>query len=765
LVRESDAARRLTGRLGWRRRRLALEPAQAGRVSAVLGAALVAGLTANLAAPLQPSDAAVAAGQPAARAFRASNTISFASELRTAAARRQAADAVPPVYSPPDPTAAIDASHKANEVLAYVELVRLDPHADPDARRSALQAVAELRGLSRDALTRLVEMDDTAWQTVRAEVPAVVSQVMRETIRPDGIATARGRTIAYVERDVDPVASSLIAQIAAGFVTANTDVDAALTEAARRAASEAVEPILREIRAGEMIAREGDILQADDIEVLEQMGLLRGNFGVLEVLGAFLFSAAIVATSAMALERLQPRYWLFPRRVALVVLLLVLFTFGARYVVPGNLVLAFAFPGAAVGMMLTVLLGLEVGLISSVILASAIGVLAGPSLEPAVYILAGSIAGSIVLGRVERFSAFFTAGAAVAVTNVAMILAFRLPTAVPDLQGLSELASAALVSAAISTGLAAVGYLTAGSVLGLTTALRLLELARPDHPLLHDLQVKAPGTYQHSIVLSNLAEAAAQASGANALLVRVGAYYHDVGKSVRPYFFVENQVPGANVHSGLDPHASARIIMAHVADGAEVARQHGLPEDVVDFIWQHHGTTQIEYFYHQAVELLGEDAVDPDSFRYPGPRPQSREAAILMLADGSEAAVRAAAPESTEEIVDVVNRIIRRRLNAGELDDSNLTLRDLKLIRESFVTTLKSLYHPRIKYPADIAPPVVPPTHDAPRSASANTPDLAEPAAAPRSAGAPPSKPPNAEEHAAAPIVEGDDAPLAPDRR
>jgi len=220
---------------------------------------------------------------------------------------------------------------------------------------------------------------------------------------------------------------------------------------------------------------------------------------------------------------------------------------------------------------------------------------------------------------------------------------------------------------------------------------------------LRQLLLKAPGTYHHTILVSNLGERAAEAVGADPLLTRVGAYYHDIGKTLRPYFFVDNQTDGVNPHDRLDPHTSAQIIISHVKDGLEMARRHRLPLRLQDFIPEHHGTTLVSFFYHKALEQAGKDeAVDESRFRYPGPRPRSKETAIIMLADGCESAVRATRPGSREEIDCIVRKLINGRLADGELDESNLTLRDLDHIRQAFVKTLQGIHHPRIQYPEPV---------------------------------------------------------------
>jgi putative nucleotidyltransferase with HDIG domain len=257
-----------------------------------------------------------------------------------------------------------------------------------------------------------------------------------------------------------------------------------------------------------------------------------------------------------------------------------------------------------------------------------------------------------------------------------------------------------LVNGALA-GLIALGSLfVIGKLFGITTSLELLDLARPTHPLLKKLLIEAPGTYHHSLIVSQLAEQAAQRIGADALLVRVAAYYHDVGKTRDPQSFVENQMDGINVHDTLAPKASASIVIDHVPRGIALAKRYGIPARLREFIPQHHGTTLAAFFHRKALKENGAAApIEEKDYRYPGPRPQSRETAILMLADSVEATTRAERPTTPEQIRAIVDRIFNERLRDGQLDESDLTLRDLRQIKEAFFGVLQGLYHPRVKYP------------------------------------------------------------------
>jgi len=352
-------------------------------------------------------------------------------------------------------------------------------------------------------------------------------------------------------------------------------------------------------------------------------------------------------------------------------------------------------------MLLTALLGPQLAIVAAVLVAAMVGFMAGGSLELTVYALAGGLIASINLGRVRKLNAFLWAGVHVALANLAVVLAFRLSSGNYDMMGLLTLAAASVANGGLAASLTLAGFYLLGSIFDITTSLQLMELARPNHPLLRQLLLKAPGTYHHSLLVGNMAEQAAERIGADALLARVGAYYHDIGKIARPYFFVENQVEGMNVHDRLDPQTSAKIIIGHVQDGLELAKKYRLPRRIQDFIAQHHGTGLASYFYRQACQQGEAEEVNAEDFRYPGPKPQTKETAIVMLADACEAAVRSAHPSSPEEVEKLVRKVIEHALLSGELDECDLTLRELDEIRDSFVNILQGVFHPRVKYPEE----------------------------------------------------------------
>jgi putative nucleotidyltransferase with HDIG domain len=318
------------------------------------------------------------------------------------------------------------------------------------------------------------------------------------------------------------------------------------------------------------------------------------------------------------------------------------------------------------------------------------------------------MAATLQLGNIRSRSKLIRVGMITAI--VGFVLTFLAGTADGrplDFNNIERLTTNAAINAVWTL---LVGFLVTGLLpfiertFGVLTDLSLLELGDAAHPLLQELVRRAPGTYNHSINVASLAEPAAESIGARGLLVRVGAYFHDIGKMLKPAYFVENQVAGANRHETLLPAMSTLIIIAHIKDGADLARQHHLPQPIIDFIEQHHGTTLVEYFFRRAAEQQRE--ADPESgdleesaFRYPGPKPQTREAAVLMLADAVESASRALVEPTPSRIESLVEEITMKRLLDGQFDECDLTLQDLRSVQDSLIKSQIAIYHGRVKYP------------------------------------------------------------------
>jgi putative nucleotidyltransferase with HDIG domain len=460
--------------------------------------------------------------------------------------------------------------------------------------------------------------------------------------------------------------------------------------------------------SGLLVAALAFLLAFEDLATMR----LIGDLAVLA--GWLLFSIVLVSLLMAWLWRFRSRLWHRNNVILLMAVLLLAATAGL--VVAGEGPLApFIVPTAAVGLLLAVLIDAGVAVVVTALIAALAGLITG-SMELIAYTFTGGLAGIIVIRRGERLMLFAHAGAAIGLVNVVVVVAFTLILRDNDLAAFLQLLAASVVSAAASAVVAAGTFAMLGNVFGVTTSYQLMELANPTQPLLRRLMVEAPGTYHHSLMVGNLAEQAAEAIDADPLVVRVAAYYHDIGKLEDPQAFIENQAGGQNPHDELPPEQSAAILAGHVARGIDIAYQYRLPKALIGFIPQHHGTALMGYFYGKARELAVEesgatpgtqaareaaDAVDARRFRHGGPKPQSREAAILMLSDGVEASVRSLEDRDETAIRAMVSRIISERLNDGQFDECDLTLRDLDRIRESLTEQLVAMHHRRIAYPAN----------------------------------------------------------------
>jgi len=674
-----------------------------------------------LVAPLIPSGKfTLEANDPAPQDFRAPYTKTYVSRIRTTEARNKAAAAVGTVYTPADTAIARQRVQRAQQILGFLDSIRADPYATPEQALAWIAAIPDV-DFPPQAARQVLALSSSDWtQRVRPEILTVLDQAMRSPIRDDTLAQARSDVVRRVSLGLSEEAAGLVISIVQAFLVPNSTRDEVATAAARTAAAQTVADVEVTYARGDLLVAQGQRVSATDVEALDQFGFRQARTDPLTYLSTTLIVALVTALLGLYVQRFHASFWTDVRYLAVLGLLFTVWVLGAKLSIPGRVVLPYLFPSAALAMLLAVLLEPNLAIVAAAMFSMVVGYVSGGSLELVVFSLAGSLVAALTLRRVERISTFFWAGIFVGVANVVVVLAFRLSAgnSTDALVALFQLVSAGLANGLISAGLSLAGFFVLGSVFDILTTIQLQELARPNHPLLQKILREAPGSYHHSLLVGNLAEQAAERIGADAMLVRVGAFYHDVGKTVRPYLFIENQMEGGNVHEQLDAHTSAAMLVRHVREGVDLAKRYRLPRRVRAFIPEHHGTMRVSFLYQKALEAAEDPAqINEADFRYPGPKPQTRETALLMLADGCEAAVRSIRPSSVEEVEQIVRRVINERAADGQLDDCNLTLRDLALVTASFVATLKGVFHPRIKYPeppaAHAAPaPARPPIAD-----------------------------------------------------
>jgi putative nucleotidyltransferase with HDIG domain len=643
---------------------------------------------------------AVTLGEPSPEDVIAPQSLNYLSDVLTEQVRQEAEQSVADQYTSTDLSIARAQNNLARAVFNYIEVVRADAQADTDTRLGYLLAIEDV-ALEPEVAEILLSLSDAEYTAAVDNVLQIVENTMRTGVVEAQLAVARNRAAQSADFDLTLAQEQVVTSMAPQFIFPNIFLDQEATDALVLEALAGVEPVVQRITEDERIIRIGEIVSFEHIEMLEKLGLLQPTLDWQRLVSAFLATLLAVTMIIIYWNKYLSEYRNQVRSLTIIGILLILFILGAKLLVPGSSTFAYLYPAAALSILVAVVFEARLAILITAVVAGIVGYLTPDSLEMAIYASAGGILAVLTLRDPQRINSLFRGGLIAAIGNVAVILVFRLPTDIDTADLMTMVLFGVLNGPLLSAGLALAGIFIIGSVFRVVTPLQLQELSRLDHPLLQELLRRAPGTYHHSIMVSNLAEQAAEKLNASSTLVRVGAFYHDVGKVNRPPFFVENQ-NGGNPHDNLDPYSSARIIMSHVPDGLELAKRYRLPRRVQDFIAEHHGDRVIQVFYHKAVEMAGEgEEVDVTRFQYSGPRPQSRESGIVQLADSIDAASNAMRPNTEKEIEKLVNGIVDDHVAEGQLDNSGLSLGDIKLLRSSFIETLHGRYHMRVKYPGN----------------------------------------------------------------
>jgi len=683
----------------------------AGRLI-LASALLIAAMSVILGLDVLPAQTLLEEGKPAPANVTAPRIAQYTSDVLTQRERAKAQDAIVPQY---DFTIARGAS------VAAAQLRELDRKAAPiDAafadgvtpvERAVLLADALAGTLDKSVRETLLGLDATRWQAVRSESARVLDTVERSELRDTEVSTMRDGVEGRFAGDLTVAETALGAALIKPLIVPNSSFDAELTQQARARAAEAVPDVVKAWERGETIVRSGDRVDEVAWEAVEFFNLNKGGLDVARLVGFVVLSVLVIALLLTWTWRFRREFW-HRNNVLLLLSLLLLVSVLALKLSAGRAWLPYALPLAAIGMLVTVLLDAGVAMVLTALIAILAAAVNGGGLELAAYVMLGGIAGIVGIRRGDRLVVFVQAGIGVFVVQALVVGTFAL-LGDQDIRGVVELVLAAAVSAGGSTVAAVGSFAVIGSVFGIVTVFQLLELANPSQPLLRRLLVETPGTYHHSLMVGNLAERAAESVGADALLARVAAYYHDIGKLSNPMAFIENQAGGENIHDELDPETSAQLLKSHVSAGIDTAYKSGLPKALIAFIPQHHGTAIMSYFYARAKEQAAApfggletaegrkaaDAVDPRKYRHGGPKPQSREAAIIMLADSVEASVRSLSSRDEPAIRAMVARIFEERIGDDQFDECDLTLKDIERIREAFVGQLLGMYHQRVAYP------------------------------------------------------------------
>lgn len=544
-------------------------------------------------------------------------------------------------------------------------------------------------------------------EATRDTLASLVEANLDRPLRKENLITYRNEIESKIRQQPAILDSLMSVGVIVGraAVVETEILDEEKTVVAKQQAREAVEPT--RILQGQIIVQEGEVITREIYRQLELLGMLDNKVSIKPIIGllflillqmAFLF----VLFDRSKKEVSKKRKDLF---VTVIVYAVALVTMKIIGLIAANfdVMLAFIYPSAMATMLVRILTNEKAASIVTVITAASAGIIfhegyaAVLQMDAALYILFGGFAALIFMRSFEKRSDILQAVAIITLVNV-IFIAFYLLMSQSGYQfkEISFYLAAAIISGLLS------GALTMGllpyfeSAFGILSTMRLIELSNPNHPLLKKVLTETPGTYHHSIMVANLAEAACEAIGADGLLARVGCYYHDVGKTRRPLFFIENQM-GTNPHDSLPPESSAEIIIAHTTDGAELLRKYKMPQEIIDICLQHHGTSLLKFFLFKAKEEGKQ--LDENTFRYPGPKPQTKEAAIISVADSVEAAVRSMKEPNAQKIQKLVQSIIQDRVQDDQFDECDISLKELKMIEDVLCETLNGTFHSRIEYP------------------------------------------------------------------
>lgn len=661
-----------------------------------------------------PKQVTLKPDEVARRDIQSNTTSIIIDEAKTEELRKQAINKVQKVYQ--EDTYALTATR--NEINSFFSLVN-DIRTTGEDNKNRLEELldttnkegrkVETQNTSSQLAQYLINATPEDLQQMQATSLSIIPRLMEKPITEenlDGVFDQASKQIDQLE--YSPQAREIMKIVIINAIKPNLVFNKEATDKAIKEAMDSVKPVQKTVKAGEKIVREGERVTPEQISTLEQLGIQRSKSYPLTLVGTAIFVLLTFWLTIEFVRRYYKKIYENHMLMLLLGLIFILILSITRFLtiikigeLPDiNALIGYLAPVAAGSMLIAILLDNRLAYFMTMIMALYVGLLTeGNQLFYAITAFFGGTVGIFQVYRLNQTSDLARSGFYIALANIISIMTLSLiggnVTLNLILVGMAIGAVNGILSAVLMIG--ALPYLE--SAFSITSMIKLLELSNPNNELLKKLLMEAPGTYHHSLMVGNLAEAAAEPIGANPLLVRVGAYYHDIGKIKRTDYFVENQRGFDNPHEKIAPALSALIITSHVREGVELAREAHMPQDIIDFIEQHHGTSLAKYFYSRALEEDREGTLNEDSFRYEGPKPQSKEVALVMLADSVEAGVRSLQDPTPEKIKNMVRRIIQDKLNDGQLESCDLTFKDLDVIANSFCTSLEGLYHKRIEYP------------------------------------------------------------------
>lgn len=558
--------------------------------------------------------------------------------------------------------------------------------------------------LSYNTLRYLSESDERTLSQIETTAVGIVTKLMEERIREDTLDLEAAREKIHKEIEKFPLTDKykfVLKEVSGKCIRSNTFLNRSETERRKREARKMVKPVTKPIFMGEIILRKGDVVRKEDIKKLEAVGLISPKIDWKLFLGVGIINFILISIISFYSKTYHPKIYNEIKYLFLISTI-VIFTLFLEKILKNFFSGYFTIiPVTSAAILLAILLNPSLSLLISIAGGILLGIIMNNEIKFSVLSIISCGVGILGVSKLSQRGEIAKTGGMISIVNIFGIAAFGFILG-EDIFQIFLNSSAGIINGISVVILSIGGLYFFEKIFDIVTPLKLLELSNPNEPLLRRLMTETPGTYNHSITVGNLSEAAAREIGADTFLVRVGAYYHDIGKIKRPYFFVENQINIENLHEKLSPSLSALIIKSHVSDGIEIAKQYKLPQAIINFISEHHGTSLISYFYQKMKDTEGETSQQKEDYRYDGPKPQSKETAIVLLADSVEAAVRALENPTPEQIAATVEKTIKSKIEDKQFDECEISFKDLEKIKKSFISLLEGMFHPRIEYPEEI---------------------------------------------------------------
>ena len=622
----------------------------------------------------------------------------FVDKSATEQIRKQAEDSVQPIYNL-DLTVQIDIEKKIDSFFLLIESVKNSEGLDKKQKLAAIAQDSDI-SLGNSLYNTLLDANESDLATLKDDIKYINNQMLSGRITEKQLNEKRSDIREFfMNLPKKNKLNEIGADIAVMILRPNMYYDEQTTLMIKQQEREKIEDVV--IRKGTVIVNRGREVTFQQIQLLDAYGLLYENnsrFDIKLYTGYGIIISVCLFITGLYFRGLDKKLWDSNSTIFLISLITIT-TLAITVVLKNVSDYLIIMPAGA--MLISLLVSPKIAIMANIVMSILAGFLGGYDLSIITIMLLTGILGAGMVSKTHHRSTFILAGLAVSLVSLLIIFS----VGILGREDIYKMLNNGMFGAigGILSAVFTIGTLPIfETVFDIITPVKLLELSNPNQPVLRRLLIEAPGTYYHSILVGNLAEAAAEDIGANPLLCRVGAYYHDIGKLKRPYFFKENQITKDNPHDKITPNLSALVITSHVRDGVEIARKNKLPSTVIRIIEEHHGNTLIAYFYHKALNAEGAEAIEEGKFRYPFRRPQTGEAAIVMLADSVEAYIRSLSEPTQEQVEQGVRKIIKEKLNDGQLDGSDLTLRDLEIIGQAFVKVLGGIFHERIEYPESV---------------------------------------------------------------